>query len=140
MFEAQYCNDLKNFNQMVRKILMLGLGIGLVYAYFNLYSTPVVPRQAPQLVKAKDLLENPGAYQGKCVILADGKIEAPIFFCGRCLFKLDCHDTEEDIICISYRYWGKNMLISNAVFQFELIYYDNFRHVLLLKEVKYPSS
>lgn len=126
--------------KLIRTILMLALIIGLVYAYFNLYASPDVPQQAPQLVKAKDLLANPGAYQGKCIILADGQIDAPVFVCGRCLFKLDCPNTEEFIGGISYRYWDKNMLISNGVFQFEIVYSDDSRRLLLLKEVKYPSS
>ena len=116
----------------------MGLLVGVGYLSIHFFSLPNSPKQAPALVKVKDLLAHPGSYHRKYVILSDGNAVDPVFVFGRCLFLIQGPQKEESIKVVSHRMWDAQTPTSSGVFFFEVAYSDASSRLLILREVKYP--
>ena len=92
--------------------------------------------QAPVLVTVEMLLQQPGLYQNKQVMLKSSLIQESYFLFGRCVFGVTDNKNSGEILGISPTYHQPGVSLDNAVFKFKILYCSDDHAILLLQEVR----
>ncbi|MDX2279068.1 MAG: hypothetical protein NW218_05745 [Saprospiraceae bacterium] len=112
-------------------ILVVMLGV----ASFKLWSVPKNKQGVPVVATLDQLVQDPGKFHKRLVMVSNGVVDAPRFFMDRSFFWLSAPKTNAEIFSVSQTFRSEGEPVNNGLFYFEILYSGSDYHILLMREV-----